>query len=78
MLAHISTNRSVIARDGLKSWGRGWREIEPHLDTTIADFLHGLPQDHKNVCLMWMNLWSEGDRPGKHVLKGLAETLSRS
>jgi hypothetical protein len=56
MLAHISTSRADIAKRGLKAWGQEWQRVETHLDQTISDFLSGLSDDHKTVCLQWIDL----------------------
>jgi hypothetical protein len=77
MLAHISTTRSEMAKKGLKSWGNAWQVVEPHLDQTICDFLGGLAKDHKDTCLKWVDVWSNGSYPGNDVLASVAAILGR-
>jgi hypothetical protein len=75
MLAHISKTRSEMAKEGRKAWDTDWRVVEPHLDQTICNFLGGLAEDHKDICLKWVDKWSKGGHPGNDVLAGLATTL---
>jgi len=72
MLAHISTARSEMAKQGRKAWPKDWGQVEPQLDQTISDFLRTLSQEHKKMCLQWINTWLSGNYPQKDVLKGLA------
>ena len=75
MLAHISTNRSAIAKQGLKDWGQEWLIVEPHLDQTISDFLGGLSDRHKKLSLRWIDRWLEVSRPWSSVLAEIAPAL---
>lgn len=75
MLAHISTTRSEMERNGLKSWGSAWQFVEPHLDRTICDFPGGLAKHHKDICLKWVDAWANGSHPGNDVLASVAAML---
>ncbi len=78
MLAHISTTRTEMKKRGLKDWRNEWKVVEPHLDQIISDFLGRLSNDHKKICLRWLNEWMNGDYPAKHALKGLAAATKLS
>ena len=75
MLAHISTSRSEMARQGLKSWGAAWPITEAHLDSIIPQFLAGLPPDYRADCRKQFNQILTGPYKGNGVLRLFAQYL---
>lgn len=78
MLAHISTERSAIAKSGLKAWDEEWRIVEPYLDRTIAEFLSSLPARQKEICNSWLRLWQANCEPWTNGIAELACHLNRT
>jgi hypothetical protein len=72
MLAHISKSRTDLKRRGLKDWASSFKEVEPHIDQTIADFLAALSGEHKAICRNWVSCWLNGPYPANAVLSELA------
>lgn len=56
---------------GIKSWGREWQTLAPHINWTINDFLGALSANHKTICLQWMHRWQAARYTGNDVLAGL-------
>ena len=71
MLAHISTQRSEMAKLRREDWGADWQIVEPHLDKTIREFVDGLSTEHRRVCLQWANQMRASNGVGCDVLDEL-------
>lgn len=71
MLAHISTERTRVAREGKKSWAYDFPIVEPVVHRAISEFLGGLPRDYKEVCTRWVREWS----PASTILMDLGTLL---
>ena len=71
LLAHISTTRTEMAKQGIRGWASEWQTVDPHLDQTTSDFLGGLSPDHKKICRQWITKWLNGNHTGNDVLVGL-------
>jgi hypothetical protein len=78
MLRPISTGRVAKGKTGLKHWNQDWPETEPYIDRAISEFLTGLSDDHKAICLKWIDRWFDPDRPGSAELADLAPALGRT
>jgi len=78
MLAHISTERTRIARSGRKPWNEEFDTVEPHLNDTIKEFLNSLSANHKEICRTWVSRWNSQSYGGSQFLKELADALRPS
>ena len=77
MLSPISTERVAMGNTGLKHWNQDWPEIDPHIDKSISEFLGGLSDEHKTICLKWTGHFLQPGKPGSMELAGLVTALGR-
>lgn len=75
MLAHISTQRSKIAKQRRKDWSVDWQVVEPHIDQTITEFLSCLAPEHKEVCRQWVVKWGKIRCIGNEILAEIGVLL---
>ena len=78
MLSPISAGRVAMGKAGWKHWNQYWPDIDPHIDRLISEFLNALSDDHKSICLQWIDRWLRPGAPGSKELAELASALGRA